>query len=269
MVTLKNALKVLGTIGGLLALGMGLVSWLVPPAESDTLSIPYSFSIGQVADPSTVNANFAAIAAIVNGKIDNGNWDTSGPQLAYANVDLTGNIVGADFADNSITNAKVLDGTLVSEDLGLHIISKRTSSGACTATDVDLNPDDTWFTRATIASYSPLSVNSDLLIVYRGFYHASMSSPAGRYGGAEIGLLIKSIAQDCDAVVGTVSSGSGTNTEHDMVQLVCTLAAPAGWPYDIVIRDRAAIFSGGGTTNDVDYLGAQMECDFSIFEFKR
>lgn len=102
MKTIWNVFKVAGIVGGL-----GVWAWLgwvvlSHPSQSDTLVIPNSFSVGQVADPSAVNANFDAIKNIVNGKIDDDNWDGSGPQLACGHFLWTTGCQGAILTNSDI-----------------------------------------------------------------------------------------------------------------------------------------------------------------------
>lgn len=103
-----DAFKWFGIVGGLAVWGwLGFVV-LSRPGASDTLVIPNSFSVGQVADPSTVNANFDAIKNLINGKIDNDNWDSAGPDLTCANLDLTAACATSTF---------IVDGTIVNADV--------------------------------------------------------------------------------------------------------------------------------------------------------
>lgn len=108
MKKILDAIKWVGIVGGL-----GVWAWLgwvtfSNRSHADDIVIPNTFSVGQVADPAQVNANFDAIKNVVNGKIDDDNWDTSGPQLSCTNLNITTPCIGSTFIlDGSIINADV------------------------------------------------------------------------------------------------------------------------------------------------------------------
>jgi len=263
----KRVWTACGLLGGFLFLSLVLVS-LIPQTGSDTLTIPNTFSIGQVADPNTVNANFTAIANIVNGKIDNGNWDTSGPRLSYDHVDLTSKIVSADIVDgtvvnidlaaDSIHNANVIDGTLISEDLGLDTISSLIEPPTCNTSD-HVFVDTVWFTIYTHAAYQPLSTGSDLFINWQGSFVSAWS--AGGQGQGTIEIQIDGVTK-CTAVYATANIASA-----NWVTTQCILSAPAGFPYDIVVRGKKENL--GGTSSWVYQGSTRTDCIFNIIELKR
>ncbi len=84
-----NVFKGIGIAGGVLFVAFALGTIIYRLSWSSTLTIPNSFSIGQVADPAAVNANFSAISSIVNGGIDDSNWNGAGPKLTCGHFDLT------------------------------------------------------------------------------------------------------------------------------------------------------------------------------------
>lgn len=126
---------------------------------ADTLIIPNTFSTGQIADPAQVNANYDAIKTIVNGKIDNDNWDPVGPDMACANLDLTAPCVTSTF---------ITDGAVDTVDVAIGAITKLTTYSG-TSTNVPM-ANGVENSRILGTAYSALSVNSIIAIVVTAEY---------------------------------------------------------------------------------------------------
>jgi hypothetical protein len=166
-----DAFKWLGIVGGIAVWGwLGFAVFNDPrPSKADTLTIPNSFSVGQVADPSTVNANFDAIKNLVNGKIDNDNWDPAGPDLTCANFDQS---------TGCITSTGILDSTITTADFAPTASTAEVFS-TTNPTDVTGLSCATGWTDITGASWTVTASGSIITAVFNGSAKAQNSlSPA-------------------------------------------------------------------------------------------
>ncbi len=263
MVTqLLKALTVLGTVGGLAFGGLALVGMLVPPAGSDTLTIPNTFSVGQVADPTTVNANFSAIANVVNGGIDNDNWDPAGPDLNYANMNFVDDIVASDIADDAVTTNEILDGTVAQIDMADNATHALTKLSLPCDTSVDNDPG-AFVLRAAITAYSPVSTSSTLLIHYMGQYNIFETADV-LSSTVFVEVRIDGNTVDCQNALQLLApGGDATVLSFYPMDLTCLVAAPAGFPYDIEIFDKYFFSSDG------NYDGTLNDCRLSVLEFTK
>ena len=230
----------MGSVGGLLVWALLALGFLTPPSQSDTLTIPNTFSVGQVADPTTVNANFSAIANIVNGKIDNDNWDAAGPDLAYANMALAGTIVTGD----------IVDGTIATIDI------------AANATTENFQPTDpsdaTGFscgtTIADVTGYTATSTfnGGSVIAIISGTFDPT-SIPGG---DPKLTLTVDIDGVSTDTMTWTPSPGAQATPMYTIVSSVSTLTGSK------TIKLRCTSASG---TYTIDFTNASWE----ILEIKK
>jgi len=253
---LRATLSALGIAGGLLALALAGVSLFTPQISSDTLVIPNTFSVGQVADPSTVNANFSAIAAIVNGNIDNDNWDSAGPDLAYVNVALTDSIVLADLKANSVDSTKIVDSAVALADANSSILAAWSEESPCDAADSGSLTTGVWNDRVTFA-YTPDAATSILQIHFSGYYWLSETS--GSNSQAEFEIQVDGVTI-CTHHWRIQPHGT-TGQIRETIQMNCLVTAPNAGPFDIVVRDKQV-------DQFFEYFGAVEDCRLEVLELK-
>jgi len=233
MKRISNAFKWLGIVGGLAVWGwLGFAVFNSPrPSKADTLSIPNSFSVGQVADPNAVNANFDAIKNVINGKIDNDNWDTAGPDLTCANLDVTAACAGSAFiTDGSIVNADVnasaaivgskldlandivtgdiVDGTIGTADLAAATIAALDNQVFATGNNpsdvTGLNCANTW-TDITGASWNVTAFGGTIAVIF----HSNVDGNSGSIVRLSLRLVIDGTNQTTVPASATVGVTGG------------------------------------------------------------
>lgn len=77
------------------------------PARADFITYPKSWSTNEVLTAGDLNAQFAAIAAAVNGNLDNGNLKSAAAIYGTKLADAPNGVPGTKINDGAITNAKV------------------------------------------------------------------------------------------------------------------------------------------------------------------
>lgn len=222
-----RVLTVLGTIGGLV-FGLGsLVGLFSPPVGSNELIIPNTFTVGQVADPATVNENFSTIADIVNGQLDNDNWDPSGPDLDYGNIDLNASVSSADITDGVVSSADIEDATVALVDMNDDVFPIYTVK--TTGPTTDSTPTMSEAVIHEMTAYTPNSINSTLIIsASSGYYCFCTSSSTDEI---EVSLWVGTTmlgkhGKFCQA------SASGTEVIN-FTEIITPTPSP---PFDIEIR---------------------------------
>jgi hypothetical protein len=254
MKTLVKAFKFLGTVGGCLALAVAGVSYFVGPAQSDDLLIPNTFVAGTIADPAAVNANFTAVADTVNGSLDNNNWDPSGPDLSYANIDLESSVNSTDIANTTIQSEDVS-----ANALGLNKLDATVNQEV--ATQLTGGTGDTAVPDAetaviTQAAYTPDAITSILIIHGKAYYKCICYS-----GGVLANDVILTIYVDgnkkgesrfiCDPEDNNDNEGMGAT-----VNVFAFTAAGAGGPFAIELRHEKEARPAHGFCATTTYEGA-------------
>ena len=259
-----HAFIAVGVVGGLMVVTFTLLNFFVPPVTSDTLIIPNTFSIGQVADPATVNANFTAIANVINGKIDNTNWDAAGPDLQYGNIDLeskvdTGDILDGtvaliDMAANSVDVTKVVDNTLTKH-----------TTGTGDTTDIALPNTPTETVLLTLA-YTPHSNNSLLLISIRVPIETALVSGGVRNVTIELYIDVDSVRERTGRWQRVIDAATD-KTDRAWLELSVVVAAPSAGPFDIEIIAEA--FTTFGTVTYYGMSAPWSPAEVSVLEFRK
>jgi hypothetical protein len=122
-----------GRTSGRVLGGVAVASVLTALAlsQAGTLTIPYTFTSGTPALASQVNANFAAIPAVVNS-LDDANYSNNGMTGSTKLKDLS--VSTQKIADNAITSIKIADGTVVTADIADGTVSSTDILDATVAT---------------------------------------------------------------------------------------------------------------------------------------
>jgi len=87
------------------------------PTRADSLNIPYTFSNFSVADANQVNSNFSAVAAVVNGAINDTNIEASGITGSSKLVDASVSL--GKMATDSVNGSKIVDASVAEVDLDI------------------------------------------------------------------------------------------------------------------------------------------------------
>ena len=235
-----SGFKWVGIIGGYLALTGAVANLIFDRSHASTLTIPNSFSVGQVADPAAVNANFSAIQGIVNGGIDDSNWNGAGPGIS------TGHI-----ANSSITTSKILDGTILVSDMASTALPSNTVATG-TSTDVNLTTGEV--VRATM-SYTPLSTASLLIISFNAPYRSCI----GAGGSVDVTTTLY--------VNGVSENQTGTGGARDYTKSMgnyVVINPPISTAFTIEVKDKMSIAGCGQ-----QYRGAVQPMHIYVTELKK
>lgn len=256
----RQVLTVLGTIGGLV-FGLGsLVGLFSPPAGSNELIIPHTFTVGQVADPATVNDNFSTIADIVNGQLDNDNWDPSGPDLDYGNIDLNASVSSADITDGVVSSVDIEDATVALVDMNADVFPIYTPKITGALTDFDVP----WEVETVIVEktdYSPTSINSTLIMTALSGYHNICTSSSTDQVDLTLwvgGTLVQRVT----------SYSSASNPAGWYVMSITGMLTPLPTPpFDVEVRHERV--DTGQNCTLMKYKGTQNPAVLTILELPR
>lgn len=235
-----KAFKWFGITGGLVAWLAAGTAFITHRIVASTLTIPNTFSNGQVADPAAVNANFSAIATIVNGGIDDTNWNGAGPKLSCANhLDVTASCLP----------------TITLNPNAVHpaVVNTIGPVGSITLSTIE--------TQRMAVNYTPVANSAGVLVTYTGTYDMSVDN--GNYGYAYIRLFIGGNFQ-MSYIYGTSSTANANTLQSYNFTWIASGLPNALTTFEI--RDQVVVLAGAPTFK---YRGDILRGELQIQELKR
>ena len=257
---LFDAFKWFGISSGAALGALALVNVFVAPATSDQLTIPNTFVAGTVANPSQVNANFDAVKSVVNGKIDNDNWDPVGPDLAYANMNLTESILTTDIKDGTIVAVDVGTSGLVASNIDVTINPVLGSVALGGTSDVAIPATETAL--ATISTYTPQSANSIYMIYGEVMYFTQCNLPEATF--IELTIYANGTLQKTTTINPAASDATDFEGNNHQMTIFAMISAPIAGSHDIELRHRRHT----ATCNAMTYKGGLQAGRLQLLELK-